>query len=202
MTNIINSISDDVVSLGHAITRIFWEVVDEAQQTRSRLRLRRELTRLAERETEHYEQLGKMGFELLHDGVVLEPTPQTSSVLVEIERLQAEQGRLLHGRDAKILEAATPFSWGRLQRALQAGEWVIHITALPDSSPWCGRRMTGGSPAGLCFGIQRGHSIQPVMPDTVCLPGDFLMILSPAANVSDWDRWILQGSADQAGEAL
>jgi hypothetical protein len=74
------------------------------------------------------------------------------------------------------------------------------MVTLPESSPWCGRRVDG-FPPGLCFGIQRGQSIQAVTPDTVWQAGDLLMILSPAADVSDWDRWIRQGSSDQAEES-
>jgi hypothetical protein len=179
---------------------IFWDVVDEAQQTRSRLRFRRELTRLAERETAQYERLSHMGFELLHDGIGIERTPETSQVLTEIDRLQAEQHELLARPDAKHLQTATPFPWHRLEKVLHTGEWVIHVQTLPDSSPWCGRPMIGRPAAGLCLAFKRGYSVEPFTPDTICLGGDLLLILSPAANVSDWDRWMLQGSSSQASE--
>lgn len=197
MTNLINYLVDDIVVLGHAVNRIFWDVVDEAQQSRSRFRHHRVLTRLAERETGQYERLGRMGLELLRDGIPVERTPETSLVLAEIDRLQAEQRRLRDRYGSTLSETATPFPWRRLERAVHTGEWVIHVTALPDSSPWCGRPMTGRPPAGVCFAIKRGPSIQPVTPDTVGLGGDLLMILSPAANVSDWDRWMLQGAAEE-----
>ena len=199
MNKLINSLVDDIAVLGFTMNRIFWEVVDEAQQTRSRLRLGRELTRLAERETSQYERLGHMGFEFIRDGIALERTPETSVILSEIDRLQAEQRRLRDRRDPKSLETVTPFPWRRLERALYTGGWVIHTEFLPDSSPRCGRPMGGEAPAGLCLAVKRGHAIHPVTPDSVWLGGDLLIILSPAENVSDWSRWMRQGPSNQAG---
>jgi len=200
MNNLLNNITDDVALLGHTVRRLFWEIVDETQQTRSRIRLRRELASLAERETSQYERLGQMGVELLQDGIAVARTLETSLILAEIDRLQGEQRRLMDPPEAKFQETAAPFPWHRIERALHTGEWVIHVKSLSDSSPWCGRPMTGEPAVGLCLAVKRGDSIQAVTPDTVCLGGDLLMILSPASYVSDWDRWMQQGPVMQAGE--
>ena len=196
----INSLASDMVAFGYALNRIFWDVVDETHQTRSRLRLRQGLSRLAEQQTHQYERLGRMGFELLRDGVAVERTPETAKVLSEIDRLQADQGRFLERRGANLSENRSPFPWQRLERGLRSGDSVVHVTALPDSSPWCGRPMASGAPAGVCIAFRRGRTIRPMTPETTCVGGDLLIVLSPAASVPDWDRWLTSGSWTLAGE--
>jgi hypothetical protein len=196
MNNLINAVSNNIEIIARSFSQIFWEIADEAQQTRSRLRLQKELERLTERETAQYQQLGHMGFELLQDRLAIERTPKTLRFLAEIDRLRDEQHRLRRRPDAKYLETPTPFPWHRLEKVLESGEWVIHTRTLPDSSPWCGRPMMTRSAAGVCFALKRGDSVLPVAPDTVCLSGDLLMILSPVGSVSAWDRWIVYGSSN------
>lgn len=196
MNKLINMVSSNIEIITRSFSQILWEIADETQQARSRLRLQKELERLTERETGQYQQLGHMGFELLRDHLAVERTPKTVMFLAEIERLRNEQHRLRRRPDAKYLETPTPFPWHRLEKVLESGEWVIHTKTLPDSSPWCGRSMMTRPAAGVCLALKRGDSILPVAPDTVWMGGDLLMILSPAGSVLAWDRWIVSGSSN------
>lgn len=194
MNKLLNLVTNNVEVIARSLGQIFWEVADETQQARSRLRLQKELDRLAEQETAQYQRLGRMGFQLLQDHLTVERTPETSAVLAEIDHLRDEQHRLRRRPDAKHLAMPTPFPWHRLEKVLESGEWVIHTTTLPDSSPWCGRPMASRPVPGVCFALKRGDAILPLAPDTVWLSGDLLMILCPVGSVSAWDRWILFGS--------
>lgn len=197
MNKLINNIADDVVVISRAINQIFWEVVDEAQHTRSRLRIRREILRLSEQERALYEQLGQVGFDLLRERISVERTPEASQMLVEIEQQQIEQQRLRNLSDATALFEDPPFPWYRLMRLLETGEWTIHLQVLPESSPWCGRQMmvrplTGG----LCLAIKRGDATQPFTPNTVCLGGDLFVIVAPASSILVWNQWIVDGPSN------
>ncbi len=202
LTNLINYIQTDAVVLGRAINHLFWDLVDEAEDTRSRFRTHLELTRTREREARQYERLGFIGFSLLREQIPVEPTPETSRILTGIEQLHAEQQRLRNLAGAKPAGEGIPFPWRRLERLLQSGEWVVHMRMLPVSSPWCGRPMNAERPAGLCLAILRGETFQPFTPDTIGAPGDLLIILAPAPSRLAWDQWILRGVASEPGDAV
>lgn len=200
LNNIAKNIADDCTTFAGAMEKMFWEVIAEAQQTRSRRRLRRELARLEEQETTHTQRLGQLGFQLLRDGIAVQPTPDTFKTLTELDRLRAEQRRLSMLFEARDPDAS-PVSWRRLEDALQTGEIVVHFTSLPDSSPWCGRSMDTRGVPGLCVAFKRtGQAVQPFTSETTCRGGDLLIILSPAASVSMWERWIAHGRLGDGAE--
>jgi hypothetical protein len=197
---IITLIHAETVVIGRAINQMFWEIADDAQRTRSRIRTHRELRRLSDLETADYERLGQIGFSLLQDQISVDRTPEISMISTEIEQLRAEYQRQRNVLDAQLAGEALPFSWRRLERWVESGEWVVHAKILPDSSPWCGRSMSAERPAGVCLAIKRGENLRAVTPDTIAAPGDLMIILAPAASVPAWDRWILHGSASTAGQ--
>jgi hypothetical protein len=173
---------------------MFWEVVEEAQQSRSRFRTHRELVRLRERETARYTELGVIGFALLREQISVERTPETSRILTEIERLHAEQARQRRSAGHhQPLEQTLPLSWRRLERFVQTGEWSVQIHVLPESSPWCGRPMNAAHPPGLCLAIKRGDAVHPFTPEAIGVAGDRLIIVAPASCISAWDDWVLRG---------
>ncbi len=198
MNNLLTSISTNIEIFARSMGLVFWEIAEEAEQARARLRLQKELARLAERETVQYRRLGRAGFELLHDHLPVERTPNVLLALADIDRLRGEAHQVRRRPDAKYLETPTPFPWHRLQGVLASGEWVIHSQAIPDSSPWCGRAMIGRPAAGVCLALKRGYSIHPMTLDTVCVSGDTVIILSPVGSVASWSRWILEGSTGSA----
>jgi hypothetical protein len=78
---------------------------------------------------------------------------------------------------------------------------VINYIAVPDTSPWCGRSMPARPVAGLCFAFKRGgQTVQPFTSNTICLGGDLLIVLSPAATAGAWERWITHGSLDNEAQ--
>lgn len=194
LNTIVNNVTDDCLVFAESLKRMFWEVADQAERTRSRQRHRRELARLGEQETAEYRQLGLIGFQLLRDQVAVRPTSDTSRTLAELDRLRLEQRRRAALPEAKEPETP-PVFWRRMEESLQTGELVINYIPVPDSSPWCGRSMTARPAAGLCFAFKRGgQAIQPFTPNTICLAGDMLIVLSPATTAAAWDRWIMDGS--------
>lgn len=199
MNNLINFIYDDAVVAGRAISQMFWEVVEEAQHSRSRLRTHRELARVRERETARYTQLGAIGFALLREQISVERTPETSRILAEIEQLHAEQERQRRSPSHQPLQQTLPFSWRHLERFVETGEWRVHIHVLPESSPWCGRPMNAEHPPGLCLAIKRGDAVHAFTPDAIGVAGDLLIIVAPAASVSAWDGWVVRGQPPSPG---
>jgi hypothetical protein len=187
---------DDLLVIGQACRDAFWEVADLAQDVRSRVKRRRTLIRLADREQILHQQLGRAGHALLSDGVTISRTPDFDAMLEELDRLGARHGpdaaRTLHPE----LAVRSSMSARRLMRTFESGDWRVHTVSIENSSPWIGRSLSGERPDGLCVAVQRNHVVYPFNPEWSFRQGDVVVVVAPASHAALWEQWMARGSTD------
>lgn len=155
---------------------------------RARLRVRREQGALARREASIHRRLGRMGFDLIEDGVSLVRTPEIAALIEEIGRLAADQKRTEH-RLAGELSETSGFDWRRLSRQIESGACALTLIHVAPDAPGCGRSLTIDTPAGLCIAVKRGDELRQVSADVTCRPDDILFVVTPTSAIPQWEVW-------------
>lgn len=188
MANLPRYLLDETSDFLRACREAFWELADRAEQTRERLRVRREQAALARREASICRQLGRMGFELMEDGVSLTRTPEIAAFIEDMARLAADQ-KQMERRLAGELSGMAGSDWRRLSRQFEAGECVLTLIRVAADAPGCGRSPTIDTPAGLCIAVKHGDELRQVSGGLTCQPDDILFVATPTSAVSQWESW-------------
>ena len=188
LTNLPRYLLDETSDFLRACREGFWELADRAERTRARLRVRREQVALARREASICRQLGRMGFELMEDGVSLTRTPEIAALIADIGRLAADRQQMDRRLAGELSEMAG-FDWRRLSRQFEAGECVLTSLRVAPDAPGCGRSPTADTPAGLCVAITRSGELLQVSGGVTCRPDDVLFVATPTSAVPQWESW-------------
>ncbi len=179
---------DEISNLLLGIREAFWEVADRTERSRVRLRLQRQRDEFRSRELLAYRQLGKVGFELLMDGVSVTRTPDAAALLDTVQRSIVGQREA----DRRLLADLIEFSqheWQRLARQLECGESVfrwVQLGGLGPESPWAAGV---NSPPGLCLAVNRNGVLHQMSERLIYQRGDSLLCVVPPSLIPEWEDW-------------